>query len=366
MQSDRFRPLLTSKGPYASVYFDVSRDSEDAAAQNDLRWRALRERLEELDADSDVIGHLERAIVDGPLAVGQSGRTLVATADGVLLDEHVGYAPAAPEARLSTLPYVLPVVRHGREVTNYLVVAVDHAGADITVVEPGHTGTETIDGSGHPVHHATGAETPGYKDPQRRSDEAGRKNLRAVADRLTQLIDSRAPEVLFVVGEVQSRAGLLAELPDRGTERAVELQVGARGSGIDDTELQHAIDQEFLRRRVGVIDDAAQRFQSGRGHDPAMATEGLDGVCAALRAGAVETLIVGDVGDTAVLAGDDLTTVAPNPNVLSELGTAPTQTLRADEALPMAAIMTGAAIVSTDERISPTDGVAAILRYPLP
>lgn len=366
MQSDRFRSLLTSKGPYASVYFDDSHDSADAAAQNELRWRALREQLEERDADAAVIEHLERVIIDSPPPVGRSGRVLVASADGVLLDEHVDYPPAVMEARFSSLPYVLPVVRHGRDAGSYLVVAVDHSGGDIRVVEPGHISTETVDGGGHPVHHAAGAENPGYKDPQRRSDEAGRKNLRAVADGLTELVDSRSPEVIFVVGEVQSRAGLIPELPDRSSELAVELGVGARGSGIDDGDLRHAIDQEFMRRRVAVIDDAAQRFQSGRGHDPAMATDGLDGVCAALRAGAVETLIVGDIGDTPVLAGDDLTTVAPNPNVLSELGTAPTQTLRADEALPMAALLTGATVVSTDERISPADGVAAILRYPLP
>lgn len=67
-----------------------------------------------------------------------------------------------------------------------------------------------------------------------------------------------------------------------------------------------------------------------------------------------------------MVAGDDLATVAPNPNVLSELGTAPTQTLRADEALPMAAVATGANLIRTDERIEPADGVAAVLRYALP
>ncbi|MFG1932741.1 hypothetical protein ACGFK1_19175 [Mycobacterium sp. NPDC048908] len=47
--------------------------------------------------------------------------------------------------------------------------------------------------------------------------------------------------------------------------------------------------------------------------------------------------------------GDEHVTVAPNENVLSELGTAPTQTLPADEALPMLAVSTGAALVRTDK-----------------
>ncbi|MDF2822871.1 MAG: hypothetical protein K0R68_279 [Mycobacterium sp.] len=58
-----------------------------------------------------------------------------------------------------------------------------------------------------------------------------------------------------------------------------------------------------------------------------------------------------------------MSAVAPNPNVLSEHGAAPTRTLRADEALPLAAVAVGADLVRTDERIAPKDGVAAVLRF---
>jgi hypothetical protein len=148
--------------------------------------------------------------------------------------------------------------------------------------------------------------------------------------------------------------------------RVVQLSVGARHSGFDDEQMQHAIEQEFQLRRVAAIDQAAQQFQAGIGSGSGLATEGLAGVTAALRAGAVETLIIGEIGDATVVAGDDLATVAPTANVLSELGTAPAQVLRADEALPMLAVSTGASLVRTDERITPEDGVGAVLRYPLP
>jgi stalled ribosome rescue protein Dom34 len=196
--------------------------------------------------------------------------------------------------------------------------------------------------------------------------EAGRKNLRAVAERLATLVDDVSPEVIFVVGEVQSRSDLTPTLEDRVAQRVVELDVGARNSGFADAELNHAVDQEFLKRRLAAIEHAAEQFSQAIGQGSGLATQGLDGVCAALRAGAVETLIIGDIGDTTVVAGDDLLTVAPNEKVLSELGTAPTQTLRADEALPLAAIRTGAALIRTDERITPDGGIAALLRYALP
>ncbi|OBK73888.1 hypothetical protein [Mycobacterium sp. 1164985.4] len=365
MHPDHFRTLLTSNGPYASVYFDDSHNTADAAAQMELKWRSLREQLERQGADPAVTESIEQAVSDAAPPVGPSGRAVVASADGVLVDEHL-IRPIDPVVRVSALPYIVPVVEHGLDRPTYAVVIVDHEGGDITLFREGTAVSDTVDGDAYPVHKASGAESPGYGDPQRASEGARQQNIRAVASQLTSLVDDANPAVVFVVGEVQSRTDLTAQLPERVASRVVDVNVGARHSGFDDANLRHEIDQEFQRRRVAEIDDAAKRLTAELGRGEGMATEGLDGVTAALRAGAVETLIIGDVGDATVVAGDDLTTVAPNADVLSELGTAPSQTLRADEALPMAAIATGAALIRTDERIDPADGVAAILRYALP
>jgi hypothetical protein len=364
MRSDRFRPLLTSHGPYGSVYFEDSHDTADARAQIELKWRALREQLERQGAEPEITDSIEQAIVAASPAVGRGGRAVVASADGVLVNEHL-IRPTGPVVRVSPLPYIVPVVEHGVDRPPYVVVTVDHTGGDITLHRDGTVVADTVEGEGYPVHKASSAETPGYGDPQRAAEGARQKNIRAVTERLTSIVDDAAPEVIFVVGEVQSRTDLVADLPERVASRVVQLHVGARHSGFDDAELRDAIEQEFQLRRVATIDEAAQRFQAEIGRGSGLATEGLAGVTAALRAGAVETLIIGDIGDATVVAGDDLATVAPNPNVLSELGTAPTQTLRADEALPMVAISTGATLVRTDERIAPADGVGAILRYAL-
>ncbi|MEO3759365.1 hypothetical protein ABGB19_13885 [Mycobacterium sp. B14F4] len=364
MRAEHFRTLLASTGPYASVYFDDSHNTEDAAAQMDLKWRSLRDQLEEQGADPAITESIEQAIVGARPPVGRSGRAVVASAEGVLVDEHL-IRPAGPLVRVSPLPYLVPVLEHGVDRPAYAVVIVDHQGGDISLYRDGTTVSDTVDGDAYPVHKAAGAETPGYGDPQRAAEGARQHNIRAVASRLTTLFDDAAPEIVFVVGEVQSRTDLTAQLPERVTARVVELKVGARHSGFDDDDLRHEINQELQRRRVAAIDDAAQLFAAERGRGEGLATEGLDGVTAALRAGAVQTLILGEVGDSTVVAGEDLSTIAPSANVLSELGTAPVQTLRADEALPMVAIATGAELIRTDERIEPTDGVAAILRYAL-
>lgn len=363
MDSQRFRKLLDAPGPFVSVYFDDSHDTHDAEAQLELKWRGIKEELQRARAGAAVIAAIEDAIMNLRPPIGRSGRAVIADADGVVINEHLARPTAATVVRVSELPYLIPVLELSFDHPDYVLVVVDHSGADITTHIGGALRTETVDGGGYPVHKAAGAETAGYGDPQLRTDEAGRKNVRAVADRVAELADDKAIDVIFVVGEVRSRSDLLAALPDRLHDRAVALEVGARHSGHDFGEIERAIEDEFVKRRLRTIDDAAQRFTAEIGRQSGLAAEGLGPVCSALRQGAVETLIIGDIGDATVVADEGLTTVAPDENVLSEQGAAPAKTLRADEALPVSAISVGAALVRTDERIAPADGVGAVLRY---
>ncbi len=361
MDSERFRKLLTTRKPFVSVYFDDSHDTEDAATQLELKWRGLRAELVEQGADESVTTDIERAVMDLREPIGRSGRAVVAGADGVVLNEHLIRPAATTVARVSELPYIVPIVEHGFENPAYVLAVVDHTGADITAHIHGTLASETVDGGGYPVHKA--AETAGYGDPQLRTQEAAHKNMRAVADRVAELVDETTAELVFVVGEVKSRSDLLAELPDRIADHTVALQVGARHSGHDFDEVQQAIEAELLKHRLGILDDAAQRFTAEVGRQSGLAAEGLGAVCSALRQGAVETLIIGDIGEATVVADEDVTTIAPTAEVLSEQGAAPAKTLRADEALPYFAVSVGASLVRTDERIDPADGVGAVLRY---
>lgn len=349
MDSERLRPLLTAPGPFASVYFEDSHDTEDAEAQLELRWRGLREQLEELGTDESVIADMERAVLEARPPVGRSGRGVVAGADGVVLNEHLIRPTAPPIVRLSKLPYVIPIVEHGFQDVSYLRVAVDHTGADITVHAGATERTETVEAED--------------ADPQLRTDEAASKNLRAVAERVEELVGDVGPDAVFVVGEVRSRSDFLATLPDQVKALAVELHVGARHSGHDTDKEHQAIEATLLERRLAAIDDVAQRFTAELGRRSGLAAEGLGPVCSGLRQGAVDTLIIGELGEETVVADEELTTLAPNAEVLSEQGAAPARTLRADEALPMFAVSVGASLVRTDERITPADGVGAVLRY---
>jgi peptide chain release factor subunit 1 len=384
MVSELLRPLLTTRGPFASVYFEGSHDTQDAAAHLDVRWRGLREQLVEQGAARSVTADIERAVMDLRPPIGRGGRALIAGADGVVVNKQLLRPPAATVVRVSELPYIVPIVEHDFKYPNYLLVTVDHTGADITVHTNSTLRDETVDSGGYPVHKASGAETAGYGYPQLRTDEAACKNLRAVADRVSELVDDTTADAVFVAGEVRPRSDLLAALPDRIAERAVSLQVGARHSGHGFDEVQQDIHAQFLKQRLDVIGDVARRFEAEVGRGSGLAAEGFGAVCSALGQGAVETLIIGDIGGDTVVADEDLRIIAPNANVLAEKGAAAfgfpygpnaivvaeqgaaaAKTVRADEALPLFAVSIGASLVRTDERIAPADGVGAVLRYAL-
>lgn len=323
MHSNRFRSLVDAKGPFVSIYFDDSHDTEDAAAQLDARLRDIRKQLEEHSVDTPVIEGIDNAVRGAHPPVGRSGRAVIAAGDTVVIDEHLIRPPTTTIVRVSELPYVVPIVEHGMLHTTHLLVAVDQTGADITVYRSGHTSIDTVDGDGYPVHKAKSAQGHEYSK-EHAVEEAVRKNIREVADRVTHLVDQTGAGLVFIEGEVGARTELIAALPERVADKTVALQGGGRAAGTDDAEVHREIGEEYLKRRLASIDDAAQRFAAGRG--TGLAVEGLADVSAALCDGAVDTLIIGEIGDATVVADADFMLIAADAETLSGLGAAPERT----------------------------------------
>jgi Bacterial archaeo-eukaryotic release factor family 2 len=306
----------------------------------------------------------EHAVLHSQPAVGRRGRGVITAADHVLVNEHLISPPSATVLRVSDYPYILPLVELGMQRRpTYVFAAVDHVGADITLHRGEIVTSETVDGGGYPVNKPVSAGWNGYGDFQHSTEEAIRMNERAVVDRLTELVDETDPEVVFVCGEVRGRTDVVSALPGRVAARVCQLHAGALGARIGEDEVSDLIDAEFERRRGAETAAIAERFQTEIGRRSGLAAEGLAAVCAALRAGDVDTLIVGDLGDATLVTGEELTTIAPDADALSELGEAPVRVVRADETLPFVAITVGASVIRADDRIAPTDGIGALLRY---
>ncbi len=362
MDTGRLRPLATAQGPFVSIYLDDSRNTADPEGQLAAIWRDLRKDLEDAGADEDMIATVQKAVLQGRPAVGRQGRAIIATSREVLVNEHLSELPPATIIRLSEYPYVMPLMEFGRRRPAYVFAAVDHLGADITVHQGDSLTTDSVDGGGFPVHKPATSGWNGYGDQQHSAEEAIRMNVRAVADRITEIVDQTGAEVVFVCGEVRSRTDVDSALPDRVRQRVVALHAGARGHRVREDEIRQQVDEEFERRRSATAADIAARFEAEIKRHSGFAAEGLEVVCAELREGAVETLIVTDLADSTVVTGAKRTTIAPDADALSELGESPQRVVRADEALPFAAVCIGAGLIRVDA-ISPADGVAAILRY---
>ncbi|MEE6136348.1 hypothetical protein SKC41_08360 [Mycobacterium sp. 050128] len=339
MDSDRFRELLGVPGPFASVYFEDSDDDGDPSPALELTWLALGKELERQGADESITVAIEHAVMGLRLPIGRGGRAVVATTSGVVLNEHLLRPTVVPIVRVSELPYIVPILEFGVANSDYLLVVADRTGAFITRHVDAVRLSESVEADAQPG-----------------------QRLRTVANRIGELVHDTSFGELFLVGDPESRSNLLAALPDPIRKRMTSLPVADRRGGYDFEEIQRAIDTTLLWQRQGTMDTAAARFTAELGRQSGLAIEGLGAVCTALGQGTVDTLIIGNIYDALVVADERMTTVAATAAGLPQQSAATAKTVRADEALPLLAISGGASVVRTDERISPADGIGAILR----
>ena len=363
MDTTPFHSLLGHHGPFASVYFDMALNVPDGQARVDATWQDIRRALLRQGADNMIVANLETAVRQQLSIAGPRG--LIATADGVQIAAAAGYPRSGlPLTRVSRFPFVLPLINGDLWQPSYLFVAVDREGAELTAHHSNHRiCRETLNGDGYPVHKAATAGWNGYGDFQHNVEEAVRINIRAVASRVTELAEDISAAMIFVSGQVRTRAELMAELPKRLATSVVALPCGASGRRLSEHEAQEFIEEVLRNRRASEMHHLTGSFTQERGSQSGRAVDGLAAVCAGLRDGNVETLLIGELGATAVLLGAEPTTVATDADTLSELGEAPRGVARADEALPFAAIAGRSAIAYADRNLTLADGVGALLRH---
>ena len=95
MNLDFLRPLFDRPGPWVSVYLDATRASENADHEVSLRWRALREQLEQQGADAGTLDAVQRAVDEHPYQPGRYGLAVFARAGEASLVETLSRAARA-------------------------------------------------------------------------------------------------------------------------------------------------------------------------------------------------------------------------------------------------------------------------------
>jgi len=317
METGPLRDLVRHDGPFVSAYFD-------ATHLVDLRWRAMRDQLDAQGADQATLAVLDTAVLDSAPPPGLAGRALIVHGDRVLLDRYLALPPTGYTARLSALPYLLPLVDLAEPLVPHVIVQVDEQGADL----------RGIGRSGRPVAVAT-VGTRHHGVPHRPWAE----ELADITEEAVRLVAWLDAPLLVLTGPVGPRRAVRNALPSTHHHLVVELDAGDRTREQRGVEL--AVAHLASRRNQDDRRDVVTRFRDESTRLTGRAVHGMRAVTAALDAGSVDTLLL-----SGPLVGD---------RIDERTGR------RADEVLPCAAVATGADIVLVGGDLRLHEDVGALL-----
>lgn len=120
MNTKAIRDLVHAHGPFVSVHLPPG--------VHDPGWPVLRRTLAHQGTARETLAALDEALRHGGT---EEGRGLIATRAGVLVDGPLAWAPHGRVARVSDLPYLLPLVpRHAVRAPEASLVAAGRARED--------------------------------------------------------------------------------------------------------------------------------------------------------------------------------------------------------------------------------------------
>jgi len=364
MQLSSFQSLAHAAAPVLSAHIDVTRTSANAANEVELRWKSLREQFVQNGAPDAVVDDIEERVLAPTHAPGNQGRTVFANHDGVLLDRVFPLRPMRDIAHVGIAAHLLPMLRAQSLAVPYLLVRLDRAGADITVVDSsGAQVSERQVEGGHDVLHKVPGGGWSQRRYQSRVEDSWERNAATVAVDLDKVVSRHSPSVVLLAGDVRAAAELHQHASKRTRELLVDLETGGRELGISEEALNTAVENALAAKRQQVMGEVLARFEQEAGRHGA-AADGLTAVVEALRGGQADTLLLqDDYSSTATLWGSDdplvLGTTADEVRALG--GTNPTED-RAD-ALLLRALIAQDGRFELVEVDKVSDGVGALLRF---
>jgi Bacterial archaeo-eukaryotic release factor family 2 len=344
MELSFLHDLYATPGPWASVYFDVSRNTETSRKAVEIRWRDLYDSLHDQGLDDSTLRALDNEVLEPGTAralrgarveesprSGPHGLALFAAQGSVRFASHTTSPPIRDSAELGPLPHPTPLLIQRDEQIPWVRVIATRAGTDIQKAE-GVTGVRDASrstvravGSRHDLRKPRGGNTLGSQEPFfPKAENNWQHNAKEMARQVDQLAAQAGAEVIIVTGDIQARQFLIAELPERWQGRVLTVE-----NHVDEVTA-FALADLVAQRKADIID----RLRTNRSESAAY---GLRATNAAFERRQVGTLLL-------------------DPDSLGQP--------RVEDELIRAAASTDAELIlvsSDDVRLD--DGVAAILRY---
>lgn len=380
MRLSRFADCYNYASPFATVYLEPGEVDEAAMKRVELRWRECAESLEAADTPARTVRALGERINDAaPGSVVSDGLVAVASEEQVIYTGELHGPVGGDRARWSYLPDLGPAVRANAGVSRQLIAVIDKEGADLRVRDVGQRLLTTVSGEDHPLHQIRGAGWS-QRNVQSRVAETVEHNAALVADEIERLAGQIRPAAIVLAGEVDARETVRRRLGADLESLLADPVAGGRGpEGAE--SLEAAVDEIAQRtereRREALQDQLAEGLGTG------LSVQGLPEVLHALRLGAVETVLFAienpDAG-TPVAGVEGEVAVGPAPTEVAATVADLRATLddqtefadalaydRADAAIVRAGAASGAEaeVVYADD-VTLTDGVGALLRFPVP
>ncbi|POX43440.1 hypothetical protein C3486_00475 [Streptomyces sp. Ru73] len=375
MRLSLLQPIVERPGPWASVYADVTHDTEDAAKQQELAARSAADQLSALGADEATCRAVHDCLVtpDRPgQSLAHSGRAVFATGGEVVLDTPLAGPPTDRGVTWSPVPRLAPLLDALGENPVCLVVYVDRTGADFELrSDTTRDSAGQISGETYPVHRTASSDWS-ERHFQLKVENTWEQNAGEIADAVAQAVEHSGADLILLAGDARERRSVRDRLPEQLRAVAYESEHGGRAEGADSTRLERDIAQVRAALEVEHTEDVIQRFQagSGRSNGEADVTSGVPNLIEAAREHRIDTLLIcpdgGDAGRE-VWVGPEPDQLAARGSEMQYLGEVHPEPARADDALLRAAAAGGAqAVVLHHTDAMPPGGLGAVLRWSTP
>ncbi|GAU69180.1 Syd protein [Streptomyces sp. NBRC 110611] len=380
MELGFLKPLFDRPGPWASVYIDTTRATEDAQKQQKLRERSIASQLIDAGADAYTCRAVMDRLAHEPVSGAPPGRAVFAAGAEVVLDIPLSVPPITGEATWSLLPHIAPLPGLIGEQPACMVAYIDRTGADMELHEAQRSRTvATADGKEWRGRGHRSIPTDRYEWHYRNKVEnTWNETAEIIADELTRQWPESGAQLLVLTGDPRERRAVYNRLPERIRAVTVEAENGSRSAGASKRLLNREIAQARAQYAHSRLEDALNRFRAGRGRpgehgargvdsNPGDAAEGVPAVVDAARSHQVDTLLLGqDASDAGrdVWIGPGVDQVAVQRGQAQAMGVSKPQRARADDAVLRAAAAADAEVLLVPEGVpGPSGGFGAVLRW---
>jgi len=356
------RPAADLYGDVVTAYVDVGRASETGAQAVETRINNLSRDLGSAGIDESTASAVTERLGRPTGHGGDASRVVVARDGKVVTDLVVGdgvtdHHHAGPVAHLLRLGRALA------DAVSYVLVRVDHVGADITVSDTlGLDEREIVSEGDHDVLHKVPGGGWSHRRFQSRAEDSWDRNADTVAKDLDGLVREVDPDVVLLTGDPRGIARIRESVAGHVTERLEVLDHGSRAEGASDDRLDEEVAAAVRRCRAARIDEVLDRL----GPVDAPKAVGVAETLEALRRGEVETLVLleGALEDRQAYAGPDPLLLATDPGDLTALGVDDPAPDRLEELLFRAALAQDAGLLPLHAPVGALpDGVGAVLRF---